>query len=116
MKVEQETKTRCEVKQIHKPLDLNTLSTSLSIVDVRILKQFYYPESTPYVFKYLYQKFLKYSWKEKMIRYRLKRLAKMGLIEIVPRTKPLCILPVRRYDNQLKLFVMAMLGKYDLKE
>ena len=41
-------------------LDLKTLSTSLDIIDVRILKEFYYPEPTPFVFKYLYQKFIKY--------------------------------------------------------
>lgn len=97
-------------------LDLNTLSKVLDIVDVRVLKQFYYPEPTPLVFKFLYQKFIKYRWKREMLRSRIQRLAKMGLIKIVPRTKPMCILPVKEHESQLKLLVMAMLGMYDLKK
>jgi hypothetical protein len=97
-------------------LDLNSLSKTLDIVDVRILKQFYYPEPTPLVFKFLYQKFLKYRWKKEMLRCRVRRLAQMGLIIIVPKTKPMCILPVKEHESQLKLLTMAMLGMYDLKK
>ena len=116
MEIEKQIGVSKEIKKKPKVLDLNDLSNSLNIVDVRILKQFYYPEPTPFVFKYLCQRFQKYCWKEDMIRYRLRRLAAKGLIEIVPRTNPLCILPVREYENQLKLFVMAMVGKFDLKK
>ena len=83
---------------------------------MRILKEFYYPEPTPYVFKYLYQKFIKYGWKEDRIRCRLQKLANMNLVEIVPKTKPLCMLPIKEYEKQLRLFAMAMLGKFDLKK
>jgi hypothetical protein len=114
MEIGQQIKSTNEINQVARPLDLNILSTSLNIVDVRILKQFYYPEPTAFVFKYLYQRFKKYGWKEKMIRYRLRRLAKMGLVEIVPKTKPLCILPVNKHERQLKILIMALLGKYDL--
>ena len=116
METEKQIETGKEDMHLQHSLDLSDLSSSLNIVDVRILMHFYYPEPTPYVFKYLHGKFLKYGWKEDMIRYRLRRLAKKGLIEIVPKTKPLCILPVRRHENQLKLLAMAMLGKFDLKK
>ena len=118
MVIKQEAKVKVvdEERQAPITLDLGTLSSSLDILDVRILKQFYHPEPTPFVFRFLYQRLKKYGWKEDRIRHRLRRLAKIGLIEIVPRTKPLCILPVRRHENQLRLFVMAMLGKFDLKK
>lgn len=96
-------------------LDLKTLSTTLDIIDVRILKEFYYLGPSPFVFKYLYQKFLKYGWKERTIRDRVHRLAKRGLIEIVPKTNPMCILPVKGIEASIRVLVMAMLGKFDLK-
>lgn len=116
MKNEQEIERTTEINQVARPLDLNILSTSLNIVDVRILKQFYYPEPTAFVFKYLSQRFKKYGWKEDMIRYRLRRLARLGLIIVVPRTNPLCIQPIKKHNRQIKLLIMAMLGKFDLKE
>ena len=106
---------KIEETQTLAKLDLKALSTFLDIIDVRILKEFYYPEPTPFVFKYLYQRFVKYGWKEDRIRCRLQRLNGLNLIKIVPKTKPLCMLPVKQYEEQLKLFTMAMLGKFDLK-
>jgi len=116
--MEHEVQNVKETKETQVPvkLDLKTLSTTLDIIDVRILKEFYYPEPTPFVFKYLYQKFIKYGWKEDRIRCRLQRLNNLHLIKIVPKTKPLCMLPVKQYEEQLKLFTMAMLGKFDLKK
>jgi len=116
METEQKIESTNEIRQVARRLDLNVLSTSLDIVDVRILKQFYYPEPTAFVFKYLCQRFKKYGWKEDMIRYRLRRLNRMGLIIIVPRTNPLCIQPIKEHNRQIKLLIMAMLGKFDLKE
>jgi len=112
----QEAKINGKIELTPVNLDLNNLSKVLDIVDVRVLKQFYYPEPTPLVFKFLYQKFIKYRWKREMLRCRIQRLAKMGLIKIVPRTKPMCILPVKEHESQLKLLVMALLGMYDLKK
>jgi hypothetical protein len=116
MEIEKQIEAEKEDMHVQQGLDLNDLSNSLNIVDVRILMHFYHPEPIPYVFKFLYNKFRKYGWKEDMIRYRLRRLANKGLIEIVPKTKPLCILPVHKHENQLRLLVMAMLGKFDLKK
>jgi hypothetical protein len=116
MEIEQQIRSEYSITKKPIVLNLKTLSTSLNIVDVRILKQFYCPEPTPFVFKYLYQKFRKYGWKEHTIRNRLRRLAKMGLIKIVPRTNPLCILPMKEVEHQMKILVVAMLGKFDLKE
>lgn len=116
MQIKKQTEINEEIRQKPHVLDLNDLSNSLNIADVRILKQFYFPEPTPFVFKYLYKRFRKYGWKEDMIRHRLRKLAKKGLIEIVPKTKPLCLLPVSKFENQLRVFIMAMLGKFDLKK
>jgi len=114
MEIKQELRNQENIEPAKLNLDLAELSSVLNIVDVRILKHFYCPEPTPYVFRYLYRKFIKYGWKEHMIRNRLRRLAKMGLLKIVPKTNPLCILPVKEYENHLKLLVMAMLGRFDL--
>jgi len=116
MEIKQETEVREKIQAASVRLDLNNLSKTLDIVDVRILKQFYYPESTPLVFKFLHLKFVKYGWKKEMLRVRLRRLAKMGLIEIVPRTKPLCLLPIKGYEDRLKMLVIGMLGLYDLRK
>jgi uncharacterized protein (DUF488 family) len=115
--MEHEVQNVSETRETQVPhkLDLKALSTTLDIIDVRILKEFYYLEPSPFVFKYLYQKFTKYGWKERTIRDRVHRLAKRGLIEIVPKTNPMCILPVKRIEASIRVLVMAMLGKFDLK-
>jgi len=115
-----EIKQQAEVRENFQPasvrLDLNNLNKTFSGYCRCEDSQIYYPEPTPLVFKFLHLKFVKYGWKKEMLRVRLRRLAKMGLIKIVPRTKPLCLLPIKGYEDRLKMLVMGMLGLYDLRK
>ena len=91
------------------------LCAELDFLSLKILEMFYCPASTAYTLQEIIKQLKRLQARPSTIRNRIYEFDKLGLVRIMPNTRPLCVHSLPMHESNVKKMVLLTYARFGIK-
>ena len=96
-------------------IDWESLIYDMDLLSARVLQCFYLPHSQALTLRELTPLLNKFKVGRETLRKRIVELNDIGLLEVIPATKPLCVHTYTHIENNVKKLITLVYARHGMK-
>jgi len=98
-----------------KEIDWEKLCNEIDFVSTKLLELFYSPTPAAYTLQEITKYMKKIQAKSSTVRNRVFEFDRMGLLKILPNTRPLCIHSVACHESNVKKLILIAYARFGIQ-